>query len=226
MEMTKEGLTLIKRFEGFRGSAYRCPAGVWTIGYGHTSEAGPPRVIQGSEMSLGDADTVLAADVSVFAAAVRKELKRELNDGQFSALVSFAYNAGIGAFRSSSVLKAVNAGDFEAVPRRLQLWVKGGGKTLPGLVKRRAAESELFLGGEDGRNATEMGLPKRVEGKAPARSTTVISAVIAAFAAMLSGGLGVFSGSGVPAVVLAAIGLATAAWIIRERLRKSKEEGI
>jgi lysozyme len=226
MEMTKEGLTLIKRFEGFRGSAYRCPAGVWTIGYGHTSAAGPPRVIQGSEMSLGDADTVLAADVGVFAAAVRKGLKRELSDVQFSALVSFAYNVGVGAFQSSSVLKAVNAGDFEAVPRRLQLWVKGGGRTLPGLVKRRAAESELFLGGEDGRNATEMGPPKRFEGKAPAQSTTVISAVIAAFAAMLSGGLGVFSGSGVAAILLAAIGLATAGWIIRERLRKSKEEGI
>lgn len=226
MEMTAEGLALIKRCEGFRGAAYRCPAGVWTIGYGHTGRAGPPSVTQGTEMSLEDAGTVLAADVAVFEAAVRKQLNRELDDGQFSALVSFAFNVGIAAFRASSVLKAVNAGDFEAVPRRLQLWVKGGGRTLPGLVKRRAAESELFLGGGDGRTAAELGLPERVEGKAPAQSTTVLSAAVSALAAVMSGGLGAFSGFGLPAVLLAVIGLAAAAWIIRERLLKAKEEGI
>lgn len=144
MHMTEEGLALIRRFEGFRGQAYRCPAGIWTIGYGHTSNAGPPRVSPGMTMSEAEARRVLAADVERFATGVRAALTREVSPEQFSALVSFAFNVGIGAFRSSSVLRAVNEGDFDAVPGRLGLWVKAKGKTLPGLVRRRAAEAEMF----------------------------------------------------------------------------------
>ena len=144
MHMTEEGLAMIRRFEGFRGAAYRCPAGVWTIGYGHTSNAGPPRVGPGMTMSEAEARRVLADDVERFATGVRAALVREVSPEQFSALVSFAFNVGMGAFRSSSVLRAVNAGDFGAVPDRLALWVKARGRTLPGLVRRRAAEAEMF----------------------------------------------------------------------------------
>lgn len=144
MHMTEEGLALIRRFEGFRAQAYRCPAGIWTIGYGHTSNAGPPRVSPGMEMSEAEARRVLAADVERFAAEVRAALTREVSPQQFSALVSFAFNVGTAAFRTSSVLRAVNAGDFGAVPGRLGLWVKAMGKTLPGLVRRRAAEAQMF----------------------------------------------------------------------------------
>lgn len=148
MHMTEEGLALIRRFEGFRGEAYRCPAGIWTIGYGHTSNAGPPRVGPGMTMSEAEAARILAQDVERFATGVRAALTREVSPEQFSALVSFAFNVGIGAFRSSSVLKAVNAGDFGAVPDRLALWVKAKGKTLPGLVRRRAAEGAMFSASE------------------------------------------------------------------------------
>lgn len=145
MKMTEDGLALIRRFEGFRDTAYRCPAGVWTIGYGHTAQAGPPKVIAGMKISEAEARRILAADAARFADEVRAALTRELSDAQFSALVSFAFNVGAGALRSSSVLAAVNAGRFADVPGRLRLWVKAGGRVLPGLVRRREAEASLFM---------------------------------------------------------------------------------
>ena len=145
MRMTEEGLALIMRFEGFRAEAYRCPAGVWTIGYGHTSAAGPPAVRPSMRWSERQARQVLEADVAQFAEGVRASLTRAVSDAQFSALVSFAYNVGLSAFRGSSVLEAVNGGRFEAVPDRLRLWVKAGGRVLPGLENRRAAEARLFM---------------------------------------------------------------------------------
>lgn len=226
MKMTEDALALIRQFEGFRGRAYLCPSGVWTIGYGHTSHAGPPAVTRGKDITESEAETLLRSDVENFAKDVTKLLFRELNDKQFSALVSFAYNIGIGALRTSSVLKAINAGDFDAVPRRLQLWVKAGGRILPGLVKRRAAEAAMFMGGTDGASRSDTGIPSRVDGKPARESTTVISAIITAIAALLSGGLGVSGGTRVMALPLAALGIAAALWIIRERLLKSKEEGI
>lgn len=145
MQMTEEGFALIRRFEGFRAEAYRCPADVWTIGYGHTAAAGPPIVAGGMTISREQADDILRRDVARFARDVAAVLRVTLSDQQFSALVSFAYNVGIGNFRKSSVLAACNGGDLAAAPRRLQLWNKAKGRVLPGLVKRRAAEAELFL---------------------------------------------------------------------------------
>ena len=144
MRMTEEGLEFIRRFEGLRTDAYRDAVGVWTIGFGHTSMAGLPEVTPGLRITREEANAILARDVEKFAAGVRDAVTVPLNDTQFSALVSFAYNVGLGALRTSSVLKAVNAGDFAEVPRRLNLWVKAGGRTLPGLVKRRAAEGAFF----------------------------------------------------------------------------------
>ena len=95
MQMTEEGLALIKRFEGFRGTACLCPAGVWTIGYGHTSQAGEPAVKRRTLMSEKMAADILGSDVGCLAAGVTKELRRNINDAQFSALVSFAYNVGL-----------------------------------------------------------------------------------------------------------------------------------
>ena len=95
MRMTEEGLALIKCFEGFRGTAYLCPAGVWTIGYGHTSQTGEPAVTRGMLVSEKMAADILGSDVGCLAAGVTKELRRNINDAQFSALVSFAYNVGL-----------------------------------------------------------------------------------------------------------------------------------
>lgn len=146
MKVTQAGLDLIKQYEGWRERAYRDPVGIWTIGYGHTTMAGPPKVVPGLKITKQEGEEILARDVEKFAEGVRKLIKTKVSDEQFSALVSFAYNVGLGAFEGSSVLRYVNQGNFIGVPGRLALWTKAGGKTLPGLVKRRAAEGNMFAG--------------------------------------------------------------------------------
>lgn len=229
MKMTNEGLALIRRFEGFRSEAYRDAVGVWTIGYGHTAMAGPPDVKPGQRISAEDAAGVLTRDVQSFSDGVTAALRRDLSDAQFSALVSFAYNVGLGNFRASSVLKAVNAGDFEAVPRRLNLWVKAGGRTLPGLVKRRAAEAALFMTPDAPADAPvsadhpPLAPPvEQARAKPPVASRTLWAALAAALAAA---GQAV-APSRVVALALALGIVAAAAFIIFERVRKMKEEGV
>lgn len=145
MRVNAAGRKLIEDAEGFRPRAYRCPAGVWTIGFGHTRAAGLPEVKAGMVISRAQAQAILAEDLDGFARGVARAITTEINDNQFSALVAFAFNVGLGAFRSSSVVRAVNGRQFDLVPRRLGLYVKARGRTLPGLVKRRHAEGLLFL---------------------------------------------------------------------------------
>ena len=145
MNMNGRGVKLVCEFEGFRAAAYRDPVGVLTVGYGHTGRAGPPAVAAGMRVTRVEARRILVRDLARFAAGVRTSLRVTLNDNQFSALVSFAYNVGLPAFRKSSVLAAVNRGAFASIPRRLALWVNAGGTVLPGLVRRRAAEAALFM---------------------------------------------------------------------------------
>ena len=144
MRVNAAGMALIEGFEGCRTRAYRDCAGIWTIGYGHTSSAGPPAIEPGMEISKQEALAILEADVRNFSKGVESCLRMPLDDNQFSALVSFAYNIGLAEFRKSSVLKAVNSGQFQAVPALIALWIRAGGKILPGLVARRAAEAALF----------------------------------------------------------------------------------
>lgn len=138
-------MDLIKRFEGLRTKAYRDPVGIWTIGYGHTSAAGPPDVHEGLKITAAEAEAILHRDLEKFENAVLAEVTVPLNENQFAALVSFAFNVGIAGFRRSSVLARVNAGNHEKVPQRLKLWNKAGGKVLRGLVRRRRAEGELYM---------------------------------------------------------------------------------
>ena len=220
MQMTQEGMALIRRFEGFRANAYRCPAGVWTIGFGHTSEAGPPAVKRGMVVGEEEANRILATDVARLAGEVGPLLAREVSAAQFSALVSFAYNVGIGAFRSSSVLRAVNGGRFDEVPKRLKLWVKGGGRVLPGLERRRAAEAELFMCDmppQAGRGIT--GAPKSVaiERQAGRAGAVVGGAAVAAGVA-----------SALPTWLLislvVALGVCVAAWVCLSWRRRNRAE--
>lgn len=230
MKVTADGLALIKRFEGFRAEAYRDPVGVWTIGYGHTSMAGAPDVKAGLRVTREEAGDILARDVALFADGVRRHVKVPLGDKQFSALVSFAYNVGLANFARSSVLKAVNAGDFDAVPRRLALWVKAGGKVLPGLVKRRAAEAALFAGSAD--VAESAAQPEAVTGKPALQSTTNWAAVLSAAAGFLTAFAAAYrdvagaAGGPWPAFAAFAVMLAATAWIMRERMKKAREEGV
>jgi lysozyme len=148
MKLNDRGFALICEFEGCRTAAYQDAVGVWTIGYGHTSAAGLPCVAPGLTVTRAEATGILMRDLETFSAGVKSAITTQLNDNQFSALVSFAFNVGLGNFRSSSVLRSVNACCFDQVPADLALWVKAGGKVLPGLIRRRAAEAALFMTGD------------------------------------------------------------------------------
>jgi lysozyme len=142
MHMSVEGINaLLKKFEGCKLKAYKCPAGVWTIGYGHTSAAGAPEVVQGMTITQVEANDILRRDLVKYEKGVEALVKQPLTQNQFDVLVDFAYNAGAGALKSSTLLKKINAGEFDAVPAELMKWTKGGGKVLPGLVNRRRAEA-------------------------------------------------------------------------------------
>jgi lysozyme len=144
MKVSKEGFDLIKRFEGWRDTAYRDSVGVLTIGYGHTSAAGLPVVSAGMKISKEEGQAILERDVNTFSEGVKKLITVNLSDNQFSAIVSFAYNVGLGNLKKSSVLKYINSSLYDLVPVSLSLWNKAGGNVLPGLTRRRAAEGELF----------------------------------------------------------------------------------
>lgn len=131
-------IVLVKTFEGFRADAYKCPAGVWTIGYGHTED-----VKVGDKITEPQAAFLLRNELDEFAIKVEKLLKKA-TQSQFDALVSFAYNVGVGALGSSTLLKKHNAGDYEAAQNEFLKWNKAAGKELAGLTKRRLHESALY----------------------------------------------------------------------------------
>ena len=147
-KLNKKSMDLIKGFEGWRSKAYKDSVGVWTIGYGHTSMAGNPKVTPGMKIPRRYGEQLLLNDIQKYAKTVDDAVKVTLNDNQFGALTSFCYNVGPGNFRKSSVLKRVNARKFDEVPGRLLLWNKAGGRVLRGLTRRRGAEGDLFLDGK------------------------------------------------------------------------------
>jgi lysozyme len=130
---------LIKEFEGLRLTAYTCPAGVWTIGYGHTKG-----VKQGMKIDQATADRLLDVDIVDVARSIRKLVKVDLNDNQAQALVSFIFNVGARAFSNSTLLRKLNNKDYAGASSEFDKWVYAKGKKLPGLVRRRKAEKELF----------------------------------------------------------------------------------
>ncbi len=140
------GLSLVKQWEGLRTTAYRDVAGILTIGYGHTSTSGAPKVTPGMTISDKEAERILKADLAKFEARVERLVKVSLTDNQFSALVSFDFNTG--ALHKSTLLKKLNKGDYAAVPIEFMKWVNAGGKKVKGLVNRRAAEAGLWAKGD------------------------------------------------------------------------------
>ena len=140
MNVSKTGIELIKKFEGCSLKAYKCPAGIWTIVYGHTLN-----VKEGQTITKKQAEDLLKQDLRSFVLTVNNLVNVPLNQNQFDALVSFCYNLGPGNLRSSTLLKRINAGDFNGAAEQFDRWVYAGGKKLSGLVKRRAEEKALFL---------------------------------------------------------------------------------
>ena len=145
MNISQEGLSLIKKFEGCKLESYKCAAGVWTIGFGSTSG-----VEEGMEISQERADMLLLEDVEVFEEAVNNLVEVDLEQNQFDALVAWTFNLGSTNLKNSTLLKVLNDKNYEGVPEQIKRWnkatVDGERQVLEGLVRRREAESLLFTG--------------------------------------------------------------------------------
>ena len=141
MKTSKRGIDLLKAHEGLRLTAYHCSAGVLTIGYGHTGAD----VTAGKTITQAEAERLLRADVQWAEDAVNAALPG-INQNQFDALVSLVYNIGKPAFSVSTLLRKAKANANDPTIRaEFEKWRNGGGKVLPGLVKRRAAEADLYF---------------------------------------------------------------------------------
>ncbi len=158
MKISDAGLDLIKDFEGYHdrqpngdARAYRCPAGVWTIGHGVTEG-----IQYGMVWTKEECDEALLREISEHERHVKRLATVELNQNEYDALVSFCYNCGPGALGRSTLLKKLNKGDRRGAAKAFKLWNKGGGRVLRGLVDRRAREATLFLTPIEGQSKPDM----------------------------------------------------------------------
>jgi lysozyme len=147
---SKDGLALTEQFEGCRLVAYQDQVGVWTIGYGHTGSG----VVSGLSITQDQAEDLLTSDVAASAAYVNAAVMVELQQNEFDALVDFVFNLGRGAFAGSTLLKNLNAGQFDAAAAQFDLWDHAGGQVVAGLLRRRQAEQAMFQGQPAGGNSS------------------------------------------------------------------------
>lgn len=139
-QSSRKSLDLIKQFEGCKLSAYLCPAGVWTIGWGRTTN-----VKRGDTCTQAQADAWLVQEYDAFERKVCALIKVAVTPNQLGALVSFAYNVGVGELQSSTLLRLLNQGDYAGAAAQFARWNRAAGKTLAGLTRRRKAEADLFV---------------------------------------------------------------------------------
>ena len=141
MHISKEGLNLVKKFEGCKLEAYRCAANVPTIAWGRTKD-----VNMGDTCTQEQADAWLEEEIVEYEEHVHKAVEMPLSQHQFDALVSWTYNLGPSNLNSSTMLKVLNKGEYEDIPSQIKRWNKAGGQVKEGLVRRREAEALLFEG--------------------------------------------------------------------------------
>ena len=141
MKTSAEGIALIKKFEGLELDSYQCSANVWTLGYGHTQG-----VAEGDSCSEEEAEIILVNDLKEFETYVNALVDVELDQNQFDALVAWTFNLGPTNLRTSTLLKKLNAGDYNDVPSEIKRWNRAGGQVLDGLIRRREAAALLFAG--------------------------------------------------------------------------------
>lgn len=147
-KINKRGEELIKHFESLFLKAYKDPVGIWTIGWGHTGLTHKDGTVHaGRKITEEEAQKLFEHDMTHFEKGVHKLVTVEINDDQFSALVSFHFNTG--SLGKSTLLKKLNAGDYDGAAAEFPKWNKAGGKVLRGLTRRRASEQNLFNGEDD-----------------------------------------------------------------------------
>ena len=216
-QISPHGLAKLKQWEGLKTKAYKDSGGVWTIGYGHTATAGEPKPRAGMVITAAEAERILLKDLTQYEAAVESLVKVELNDNQFAALVSFVYNIPLTSFKKSTLLKKLNAGNYDAVPNELMKWTKAGGKKLQGLVNRRRAEGYLWM---EGAFVTSKDVVPEQKKENPLFKKETIAPVISA----ASGLTGFATGSGPFQWALAAImviGVAIGSFYFIKRFREA-----
>ena len=206
-----DGLAFIKQWEGLRLDAYKCSASVWTIGYGHTATAK-----QGMKISQVEAERLLYQDLALFEAEVSRAVDVKLSDNQFAALVSWTYNVGAQAMRTSTLVRKLNQGNYAAVPGELARWNKVDGRVNKGLSNRRAAEAGLWARGEF--VASRDVEPTAPTITSPAMEATQLGGVAAAAAAAAPAitSLGGLHWAVGVALVAGAVAL-VAVWLLRRR---------
>lgn len=145
MSVSNKGVDLICEFEGKRLVAYDDGVGIWTIGFGTIKYPNGVRVKKGDTCTLEQAKEYMRHDLIEFEHTVNSSVKVPLNQNQFDALVSLAYNIGSNAFKSSTLVKKLNTGDYQGAADQFNVWINAGGKRMQGLVNRRDREKLLFL---------------------------------------------------------------------------------
>ena len=139
MNISQEGISLIKKFEGCELEAYKCAANVWTIGYGHTKV-----VKDGDSITKEDAESMLVHELQEYCNAVDESVEVPIKQYMFDALVSWTYNLGPNNLKSSTMLGVLNQGKYDEVPAQMKRWNKASGKVKKGLIRRRNAEALMF----------------------------------------------------------------------------------
>ena len=220
MRINKAGIDLIKKFEGLRLEAYKCPAGVWTIGYGTTGRAGVGiKPAAGMIITEAEAEWYLEQAVAKFAAGVEAVITAPVDENEFASMTSLAYNIGLSGFRKSSALRHFNAGDKAKAAAAIKLWNKAGGKVLTGLVRRREAEVELFW--TPVTSVTPSIMP---QGRTSAAQSRTVQSSVVQGATAVGGSVAALNSLDGTAQIIALVGCfvigALALFILRERLRK------
>ena len=214
--LNKASLDLIKRWEGCKLKAYKCSAGVWTVGYGLTTSAGFIEVGPDTVITQAEADWYLEKTVEKFLAEIKPAITAPINENELGAFTSLAYNIGPTAFRKSSALRHFNDGNKDRVPTSIRMWRKAGGKVVKGLVNRREAEVDLFLTPV----IAEKPDPARIS---PAQSKTMQASAVQAATAIGGAVTAIQALDGVAQIIVAGgavLIVLMALWIMRERLRK------
>ena len=221
-----EAVVEIARSESCKLKAYRCPAGVPTIGWGHTRG-----VKMGDACTQEQADAWLVEDLTEFTDGVQRVLKRDASENELGAMVSLAYNIGLGGFERSTVLKKHNAGDSQSAARAFALWnqatVNGKRQVLPGLTARRAREAALYLSTDES-EAT----PQKVESESSIKTSPIATAGVTSILAGLSAGIATWTEQGQqiaatlgvePTVGFAIVVVWTGAVSLYQRIKQRRE---
>ncbi|AYH32979.1 lysozyme [Pectobacterium parmentieri] len=145
MQISNNGINLIKQFEGCRLTAYQDSVGVWTLGYGWTQPVDGKPIRRGMKIDAATAERLLKTGVVQYERAVNQLVRVSITQNQFDALVSFTYNLGSRSLSTSTLLKNLNGGDISSAAAEFMKWNHAGGKVLAGLTRRREAERALFL---------------------------------------------------------------------------------